>query len=153
MSLTSMTQRLLKSYQRPHTHISVSQRRQHMGKDQKVLSSWGERNKAPPSPISAIMHGITLWRKGHQLSPPNTLTTPVANAFKKQTNIGWLQSLMGLISHDWEEIQSAYLRSLAADISRVIWISSIIRKLWNNNWDIWNFRNHNLHATDVPRKI
>ena len=60
---------------------------------------------------------------------------------------------MGLISHDWSEVQNAYLRSLGTKISRVIWISALIRKLWDTAWDIWNFRNHTLHDTDAPPKM
>ena len=59
---------------------------------------------------------------------------------------------MGLISHDWSEVQNAYLISLGAKISGFRWISALIRKLWNTAWDIWNFRNHILHATYAPKK-
>ena len=59
---------------------------------------------------------------------------------------------MGIISHDWAEVQNAYLRSLRAKISGVRWISALTKKLWNTSWNIWNFRNHILYATDDPQK-
>ena len=58
---------------------------------------------------------------------------------------------MGLISHDWAEVQNAYLLYLGAKISGVIWIYTLIRKLWDTAWYIWNFRNHTLHATEGPK--
>ena len=59
---------------------------------------------------------------------------------------------MGLISHDWAELQNTYLRSLGAKISGVIWISALIIKLRDTELEICNFRNHTLHATDGPQK-
>ena len=59
---------------------------------------------------------------------------------------------MGLISHDWDEVKNVYLRSLGSKITGVIWISALIRKLWDTAWEIWNFSNHNLHATYAPQK-
>ena len=84
-------------------------------------------------------------------APLTSLPTPVANDFKK-TSIGWIQALMGLIAHDWAEIQNSYLRSLGPKISGQRLISSLIRKLWNTSWDIWNFRNHTLHSNEGPTK-
>ena len=55
---------------------------------------------------------------------------------------------MGLIPHNWVEVQNAYIRSLGAKITGVIWISALIRKLWDTAWEIWNFRNHTIHSTD-----
>ena len=59
---------------------------------------------------------------------------------------------MVLISHDLSEIQNTYLLSLRAKLSGFRWISSLMRKLWNTAWGIWNFRNHTLHADYVPIK-
>ena len=59
---------------------------------------------------------------------------------------------MVLIEHDWEEIQNSYPRSLGGNISRQIWISSIIIKLWYIAWDICNFSNYNLFDTDISSK-
>ena len=118
----------------------------------KIPLIWGEQNKAAPSLIPDILHGIKLWRKGKKPKPPQYLPTPVYNAFKKQTNIGWLQALMGLISHNCVEVQNSYLRSLGAKITGVRWISALIRKLWDTAWGICKFRDHTFHATDGPKK-
>ena len=32
------------------------------------------------------------------------------------------------------------------------WISSLIMKLWDIAWDMWNYRNHTLHDSDGPTK-
>ena len=85
--------------------------------------------------------------------PPPLLTLQFSRKFKNQSNIGWLQSLMGLLSHDWAYIQNLYLQSLGAKVTGHIWIYSLIRILWDTNWDICNYMNHNLHAKDGPTEI
>ena len=78
----------------------------------KVPSSWGEQNKSAPGLIPSIIYVIAFWRKGQPLQPPPYIPTQLANTFKKQTNIGCIQALMVLISHNWAEVKNAYLRSL-----------------------------------------
>ena len=60
---------------------------------------------------------------------------------------------MGLLANKWAEIQNLHLQPLGEKNSGKIWISLLIRKLWDVSWDFWNFRNHALHATDGPRKL
>ena len=52
---------------------------------------------------------------------------------------------MGMLSHDWADTKNIYLQSLGAKTTGKIWIHSLIRKLWDTVWDVWNYRNHNLH--------
>ena len=51
------------------------------------------------------------------------------------------------------EIQNLHLQSLGAKTTGKIWISSLISKMWDVAWDLWNFRNHTIYATECPRKI
>ena len=59
---------------------------------------------------------------------------------------------MRLMSHDWAELKNVYLRSLGEKITGVRWITELTRELWDTACDIWNFRNHILHASDGPKK-
>ena len=58
---------------------------------------------------------------------------------------------MGLISHEWVK-KNTCIQTLGDKISGQRWISSLIRKMWDTAWDIWNYRNHTLHASDVTKK-
>ena len=100
--------------------------------------------------ISAILHGISSWKKGNTPSP---LPIAMDRAFENQTKIGWLQALMEILANNWSETQNLHLKSQGANNPGKIWISLLIRKLWDVSWDFWNFRNHALHATDGPRKL
>ena len=32
------------------------------------------------------------------------------------------------------------------------WVLSLIRKLWDTGWDIWNYRNHTIYETNGPMR-
>ena len=112
----------------------------------------GKMKQSCPQPnLGHFSWNITMAKKTpHPPLPPLTTYLSVQNL--KKTSISWIQDLMRLIAHGWREIQISYLRSLGAKISGQIWISSLIRNLWETAWYIWNFRNATLHATDGPKK-
>ena len=57
------------------------------------------------------------------------------------------------MANSWAEIQNLHLQSLGENTSGKIWISSLIRKMWDIAWDFCNFRNHTLHATEGLIKL
>ena len=81
-----------------------------MGNIKNVLLSWGEQKKAAPNLILDILHVRCLWRKAHISPPSPPLPTPSSNSLKKQSSIGCPQDMIGLISHNWAEIQNVYLQ-------------------------------------------
>ena len=97
----------------------------------KILLEWGERNRAAPQIISAILHGISKWRKGQMPSNPPPQPLDVARDFENQTNIGWLQALIGLTEGSWDEIQNMHLQLLEKKTTGKRWISYLLRKLWD----------------------
>ena len=80
----------------------------------KSLVRRGIKNRAEPTLILALLHGISLWRKGYLSPTPPNITTQVEAALNKQNNIGWIQKLTGILSHEWSETQNSYLQSLGA---------------------------------------
>ena len=85
--------------------------------------------------------------------PPPPLPRPLSREFIKQGEIGWLQSLMGLMSQNWAQSWSFHLQSLGDNITGERWISSIIRKIWDISWGVWNYKNKKPHAIYGPPKI
>ena len=67
--------------------------------------------------------------------------------------MGCLQDLMGILENNWSEIQNLHLQSLGANTSGKIWISLLIKKIWDVVSYFWNFWNHTLHAIEGPRKL
>lgn len=68
-----------------------------------------------------------------------------APAFAAQDTMGWESFLQGFWVLEWEGIQHEYLISIQSKLSVRRWISSIIRKLWDICWDLWDQRNAFLH--------
>ena len=60
---------------------------------------------------------------------------------------------MGLTAPNWTEIQNLHLQSLGAKMTGNRWTSTLIRKLWDMIWDVWNHWNQNLQPTNVPMKF
>ena len=64
----------------------------------------------------------------------------------------WLQVLVGLLYHDWEDIHIIYLQSLGVNNTGHIWVSSLIKTLWDTVWYIWNYKTHTIRSTDGTTK-
>ena len=112
----------------------------------------GHKKREEPNLTPDLLHNISLWRKGHLSLPPPNTTTMVDTTLKKKNNIKCLQSITGLLVNEWEEKNNFYLQSLRAKVTGQIWVSSLIRKLWDTAWEMWNYINHTLHATNEPTK-
>ena len=111
----------------------------------KTVGMGSKEQSSPPDHIHRPAWHILVEKRKYLLSSyPHSL--PVARAFENQTKIGCLKALMGLLENNCPEIQTPHLQSLVENTSGKIWISLLIRKIWDVAWDFWNFRNHNLHA-------
>jgi hypothetical protein len=62
-----------------------------------------------------------------------------------QMNIGWRRFFEGWIAHDWMVAQQAYYSSIKSHRSGKRWTISLITKLWDITWDLWEHRNGILH--------
>ena len=149
---TRLTQKIWPHKVRYTSHILVQKRGWHVGKTQKYTSKTVNKKRTEPTLITALLHGIYLWHKGHLLLHPTNIPTQVEEVFNKQNNIGCLQALTWLLAQEWAETHNAYLKYLGAKVTGWIWVSSLIRKLWDIAWDIWNYRNHTLKTSDLPTK-
>ena len=82
------------------------------GKIKKKLVQWGIKNRAESTLIPFLLHGISLWLKGHLPLPPPNIPIQVESAFNKQSSIGCLQERKGLLAHEWAETHNAYMKYL-----------------------------------------
>ena len=114
--------------------------------------SGGGHTKSSPKVLSAILYGISSWRKGPPPSPTTSLTSPTSRSFKNQAKIVWLQSLMSLMAYNWAIIKNLYLQPFGAKTTGKICAFSLIQKLWGTTWCVWNYRNYTLNSPDVTTK-
>ena len=88
-----------------------------------------------------ICASLSAWRQGIQPRQPRSYLLGLQQAFVEQTDIGWGAALEGRWSELWVEIQERHFRKLKKQRSGKRWLTTIIRKLWNIAWDLWQHRN------------
>jgi hypothetical protein len=54
-----------------------------------------------------------------------------------------------MVSTKWREDQSRYLSSIGSAKASRRWVESLIRKLWEVAWDLWEHRNGILHHKEA----
>ena len=104
------------------------------------------QQRTDPALLQTLLDGLRQWRQGS--SPQCHSSSPLlAQAFQAQSSIGWENALRGFISHQWQEIQAIYQRSLHDNYAGTQrWVRTLIRALWNTAWDQWEHRNAIVHS-------
>ena len=99
--------------------------------------------KAAPGMVNAILHGVDPWRRVEppSLSQSSSWSSRTTHAMQAQSQIGWRAAALGLLALEWEEIQSACLKSLQSRKSPRRLFVELIRKLWDVSWDMWSYQN------------
>lgn len=86
------------------------------------------------------------------INPPQW--TPLTQSILcAQKDIGWDLFLDGCLSHIWEETLNLYLKSLDFKTTSLWWTSTLIRKLWDTSWDMWEHHNTSLHGKTPDTKL
>jgi hypothetical protein len=77
-------------------------------------------------------------------------------AIAAQDRIGWLAFFEGCIATEWAGVQEAHFVWLRWRNTGKRWATSLIVKLWEVAWDLWDHRNqikkHLETAQDIARK-
>ena len=64
-----------------------------------------------------------------------------------QNEIGWRLFVDGCISIEWKHIIQKHFESVNSTNTGLCWVSSLIKKLYDTAWDMWNHRIKFLHET------
>ncbi len=65
-----------------------------------------------------------------------------------QNSIGWQQFFEGWISVSWKKAQQSCYSLIHSHHTGYRWITSLIKKLWNVAWNLWEHCNDILHNKD-----
>ena len=79
---------------------------------------------------------------------PRSYFGDYSRAVEEQRRIGWDGFLLGRWSPRWQEIQARYYRTTYNRKSSKRWATAIIKKMMQIVWDMWQFRNGNVHGED-----
>jgi hypothetical protein len=69
-------------------------------------------------------------------------------AIDQQKSMGWNLMLEGLMAAEWELVQQAYYMFIMSRRTGKHWLVSIIKKLWQVAWDLWDHQNKVLHEKE-----
>jgi hypothetical protein len=96
-----------------------------------------------------IIRRLTEWRSAEPRSPIHTDFPGLQQAIEAQDRIGWLAFFEGCIVVEWVGVQEAHYIWLGCRNTGKRWDTSLVVKLWEVAWDLWNHRNqikHNLET-------
>jgi hypothetical protein len=118
------------------------------------LKQWMLQHYISPSVAIAICDHLNHWNcDDYPLGSTASVSSAFNEVFEKQNENGWESFLLGFWVSDWFAVQEKYLQTIKCKISIRRWASSIIRKLWNIAWDMWDHRNQWLHHQEEGELI
>ena len=112
------------------------------------LSDWMDKELTAPEISSAItsrLNTVSCQTVPHDF---DFLFPGVQAALEDQDFIGWNNFFEGCIASSWTETQQKYYEWIACRKSGRRWTVALIKKLYDIAWDMWEHRNHILHAKE-----
>jgi hypothetical protein len=120
------------------------------------FSAWLETVHTANDVTYWIIQRLTEWRSSEPLSVAYTDMPGLLEAIAAQDLIGWLAFFEGCIAIEWAGVQEAHFIWLGRRNTGKRWATSLVVKLWEIAWDLWDHRNqvkHNLEtAQDLARR-
>ncbi len=99
-----------------------------------------------PDISMAILHSLKTWHSNTNIG--YEVPFFLQDATDEQTIIGWNLFLEQWIAIEWEMIQQAYYNLIKSWRMGKRWLISIIKKLCQAAWDLWDHRNKVLHEKE-----
>jgi hypothetical protein len=122
-----------------------------------LLSNWMQKVHAAKDIAFWIIQCLTEWRTSELFSTAQSDMPGLLQAIAAQDRIGWwLAFFEGCIAIEWAGVQEAHFLWLGHRNTGKRWATmSLIVKLWEVAWDLWDHRNqvkkHLETAQDVAR--
>jgi hypothetical protein len=107
------------------------------------LTSWFNIMQTDPDIQHCITSYLRSWK--YDSAPDSTTTFLLQKCLESQNIIGWGRFFEGWISQDWTKAQQAYYLTIKSLRNGKRWTISLIKKLWDIAWDLWEHRNGILH--------
>jgi hypothetical protein len=113
------------------------------------IARWMEEvHPTDPGIRTAIETHLFKWSDNLPMLPIQTDSVGLQNAIQHQDAIGWNNFFEGCITKDWEQAQDDYYKWCRSRKSARRWTTTLIQKLWNVPWDLWEHRNGIVHAAE-----
>jgi hypothetical protein len=117
------------------------------------LSTWLTKAHTLPDIRTAILSRLRAWHHGTDLIAPSYTWPGVNDLVLLQDSIGWRTFLEGGILHAWAAKQQDYYDWLQKRNTGKRWITTLIKKLWQISWNMWEHRNGELKNPASPSSL
>jgi hypothetical protein len=114
------------------------------------LDRWMVKAATMPALRSAILNRLTAWQQSDPTASPSYTWPGVNDLIRKQTSVGWRVFLEGGLLKEWASKQQDYYDWLDKKNTGKRWTTTLIKKLWEISWDMWEHRNGELHHPASP---
>jgi hypothetical protein len=107
------------------------------------LQEWMTSIDNDPNIQAAVLEHLKGWCSGPVI---NSHYTPhLQQVIHQQNLLGWQLFFEGWLLQDWVGIQQLYYIMIRSCWSGKRWVVSIINKMWNTAWDLWDHKNGLIH--------
>jgi hypothetical protein len=113
-----------------------------------TLSQWMTTTLTSPDVQLTMTTRLQQLFTQQPYTPIPSLPENVQAALETKDSIGWENFFEGCITQDWEAIQDAYFWWCHSRKTGCRWTASLIQKLWDISWDLWEHRIGIVHARE-----
>ena len=119
-----------------------------------TLDEWLQTKKTCPDLRKLLLHILERWRLGLEVTNLSTCQFEwCGNVFAAQQMIGWRQLMGGCLTIEWARAQDKYYKWVGMRRTGKRWVISLIKRLWEISWNIWDDRNGVLHNTPMAADL
>ncbi len=118
------------------------------------LATWLTKSLTLPDIKKAIISRLKAWHADEAIGPAPDYNWPGVNDLvRNQDLVGWRAFLEGGILHDWAAKQQEYYDWLQKRNTGKRWITTLIKKLWQISWNMWEHRNREKKNPASPASL
>jgi hypothetical protein len=104
------------------------------------LAQWMHSSLTSPDIQLVVTTRLGQLFSNLPFTPIPSLADDAQAALLTQDSIGWANFFEGCIAQEWEAIQEAYFHWCWSQKTGRRWMASLIQKLWDISWDLWEHR-------------
>jgi hypothetical protein len=117
------------------------------------LSLWLTKAKTLPDIQHAILQRLKAWRTNAAVRAPTYNWPGINDLILTQDLLGWRTFLEGGILQSWAAHQQAYYDWSQRRNTGKRWVTTLIKKLWQISWNMWEQRNRELGNPESPANL
>jgi hypothetical protein len=102
------------------------------------------------STTSHFLQRLHAWKNQDAPRPPNYAWPGVSALVTQQDLIGWRAFLEGCVLQAWAAKQQEYYVWLERKNTEKHWVTTLIKRLWQISWDMWEHRRGELKSPSSP---